>query len=142
MTYNDLYTEENSNDFMILQMEYSNTELYKEIIAFMNVAFPLWNTFEGIGNCAPQFILSTIQNLDYIDELNDKTLALIYEDISSSYIDTLKFYQIEKNSRCLDMFSSFCFNNDLDTDEWSDYEYELKFQNYKQSLKSGIIYEF
>jgi hypothetical protein len=142
MTYNDLYTEENSNDFMILQTEYINTELYKEIIAFMNVAFPLWNTFEGIGNCAPQFILSTLQNLDYIDELNDKTLTLIYEDISSSYIETLKFHQIDKNSRYLNMFSSFCFNNDLDTDEWSDYEYELKFQKYKKHLMSCITYAF
>jgi hypothetical protein len=142
MIYNDLYTEENSNDFMILQMEYSNTELYKEVISFMNVAFPLWNTFEGIGNCAPQFILNTLQNLDYIDELNDKTLALIYEDISSNYIEILKFHQIDKNSRYLNMFTSFCFNNDLDTDEWSDYEYELKFQKYKKHLMSCITYAF
>lgn len=60
--------QEKHRDYFLLINEYSGTELYKEIIHFMNLAFPEWTSNAGIGRWAAEFVLRAIQNIEYTEE--------------------------------------------------------------------------
>ena len=64
--------------------EYSGTELFREIIHFMDISFPEWKTNREIGLSAAEFISYCIEFLSQCtldkrdDELNHELLKTIY----------------------------------------------------------------
>ena len=67
-----------------------NTEVFKDIIDFMDLAFPKWRTHEGLGIFAPEFLQEIIESFSYSTDENDTTkekLEHLYSEIADRYAD-------------------------------------------------------
>lgn len=88
--------------------EYSGTELFREIIHFMDISFPEWKTNRGIGLSAAEFISYCIEFLSQCtldkrdDELNHESLKTIYLSVPEDYQRFQTEYQF--------IFSSFALS--------------------------------
>src|SRR5690606_18953598 len=82
------------SDYFILSGEHFGTELYKEIIHYMDIAFPEWTSHAGIGSWAAEFVLTGIQNLEYYGE-EEQTSAEMLRDI---YVELAVDYKSFKES--------------------------------------------
>lgn len=61
---------EKHEDFYELMEDYQRSNLFDDIIEFMDETFPEWDSNEGVGSWAAEFVLSAIHDLedDYYDE--------------------------------------------------------------------------
>jgi hypothetical protein len=75
-------------DYILLMEEYSNTELFKETILFLDIAFPEWKTNNGVGSSAAEFVLNIMnenENLAFEDSFSKDKFKELYEDIVFLY---------------------------------------------------------
>lgn len=137
-------------DYFVLMEEYSETELFKEIVHFMNMAFPEWLTNRGIGGWAAEFILTNIQDLDYFKELEDysslKKLTDCYLSVSTTYNTTKTQYSIVTNELLLQTFNNE-FEIELSDNEYLspkkfDAFYESLYTPYQNAFLNKISYNF
>ncbi|MBW2961954.1 hypothetical protein [Mesonia aestuariivivens] len=103
-------------DYYTLMEEYTGTSIYKEIIHFMYLAFPNWTSNRGIGSMAAEFVLSNIENLEYLDEdaINSK------ESLETIYLELVKRYHSFKKT--FDFSDYTRLNNEFE----QEYEEELQ----------------
>jgi hypothetical protein len=77
--------------FNKLMAEHSGTELFKEIIHFMDISFPEWKTNRGIGFSAAEFILHCIEFLSQCnlekreDEFSCESMKTLYLSVAEDY---------------------------------------------------------
>jgi len=96
-------------DYITLMREYSSNEIFEEIIHFMDLAFPEWTSNRGIGNWSAEFVLTNIQNLEFLyDEIENNSsevLKNIYLSLVYDYKRTQVEYGLMLKSRILNSFS-------------------------------------
>lgn len=127
-------------DYILLQNEYFNTEIFEEIIHFMDMAFPEWKTNKGIGMYAPEFVLTTIYNCDYLTEAETLDLNLLYAELVLEYPKSKAQYKHSFE----DYFDNYFFNmleeDSLDT--ISNQEQEELYRNYFEKFLAYAPYDF
>ena len=75
-------------DYILLMEEYSNTELFKETILFLDIAFSEWKTNKGVGSFAAEFVLNIMNENGYLEfesSFNKDKFKNLYEDIVFTY---------------------------------------------------------
>lgn len=95
------------SDYFILKKQHFGTVRYKEIIHFMDIAFPEWTSNAGIGTWAAEFVLTGIQNLECIGEeeqTSSEMLKDIYVELAEDYKSFKVFYQFHNHNTILDEF--------------------------------------
>jgi len=124
----------NSEEFLLykeLTDIYSSSEIYKEIIHFMDLAFPEWNSNYGIGKWAPEFINATIESLDFLPEFAKDTslnnLIALYGELTDSYQSYKESYQ---------KTLSIIINNEFNL------KYELEFMNLENDEITRLFNNF
>jgi len=136
----------NSEEFLLyeeLTDIYSSSEVYKEIIHFMDLAFPEWNSNYGIGKWAPEFINSTIESLDFLPEFSKDTslnnLTAIYAELIDSYHSYKESYQ-----KTLSIIIDHEFNLDYELEfiNLEDDEITQLFNDFKTNKMKLIYFQF
>lgn len=146
MDYDTLYDfRETHTDYLELISQYSETELYKEIIHCMNLLFPEWNSNYGIGCISSEFVLTTIQNLEYIEDFTDinrrEQLKTIYQELTISYKDSKLYYQsIIKDA--IDQKFKNTFTDVVDLEELCDLEYNNRYNGFVEKEMTKVFYKF
>jgi len=85
-------------DYILLMEEYSNTELFKEIILYLDKKYPEWKTNKGVGFWSAEFVLSIINQNEYLEiegNSNKEKLKDLHTDIEFNYNSFQSSYQIE-----------------------------------------------
>ena len=78
------------SDYHYLMNIHFNTEVFIDVINFMDLAFPKWRTHEGLGIFAPEFLKEIIESFLYSTDENDtpkEKLEHLYDLITDRYID-------------------------------------------------------
>jgi len=137
-------------DYFVLMEEYSETEMFKEIVHFMNMAFPEWLTNRGIGGWAAEFILTNIQDLDYFQKQKNysslKKLTDCYLCVSTAYHTTKTQYSVVANELLLQAFNHK-FEIELSDKEYLspkefDIFHESLYTQYQDTFLNKICYNF
>ena len=146
------YTQnrEEHEDYYTIMEEYSQTELFEEIIHFMDIAFPEWKSNKGIGFWAGEFVLTAILNNDHLE---DRTVCTQREMLIDLYLELVSEYKNTKAQYEFIVFESIInkFENDkefeleenehLSVKEYSVFYDEL-FSEYKKLKLEEVTYNF
>jgi len=137
-------------DYYTLIEEYNETEIYKEIIHFMYLAFPDWTSNNGIGGWAAEFVLTSIRNLEHVYEdeqmsSSDK-LKDIYTTLVDDYDDFKSMYSLSQGTRIVDVFEYECeceieSISHLEKKSY-DLEWDKLFEAFKKDYLARVIYDF
>lgn len=137
--------QEKNRDYIQLIEEYSNTEMYNEIIHFMNWFYPEWNSNYGIGEIAPEFILTAIQNLDFLGNFNEENtfenLKAVYLELADSYPKSKDWYQSNISERIYNKFNE-AYPDESELDELSQTEYDELYNEFSKNEMNKILYKF
>lgn len=96
------YIDSLNEDYEMLRNEYSVTEIFNETVHFLDWFFPYWKTNQGLGNGAPEFVLTTIRSIE--DHFYDSSQL---EGLTNLYLEITEAYQTSK-SFFIDGFTSSC----------------------------------
>jgi hypothetical protein len=127
--------------------EYSGTELFKEIIHFMEMSFPEWKSNNGIGFCAPEFILNSIEFLTECiseqrhEDLRLKSLKLLYVSVAEDY----ERFKIEYKSIFLSIVLvkfNEKFEEELEDEFLSDFRYNDLYDTFLKKELEKVAYNF
>lgn len=136
---------EKNKDYNELLENHSHTELYFEMIHFMALAFPNWNSNYGIGEIAPEFILTSIQNLDFVEDFNEgntfENLKAIYFELVDNYPKSKSWYQSHVSEKIYNKFNE-AFPDESELDELSKTDYDKLYNEFSKNEMSKILYEF
>lgn len=143
---------EQHHDFFVLANEYSGTEIFKEIILFMYEAFPEWTSNRGIGEASAEFVLTAIQNLDYVYDDDDcdydsrQSLETIFLSLPEYYKRTKEWYEMKFKIRVVEDFGRE-FDEILSEKEHlprNDFNafYDELLSNYESKRLDEITYDF
>ncbi|WP_397364507.1 hypothetical protein [Olleya sp. R77988] len=146
MDYDSIYDyRETHSDFRELICEHQGTELYQEIIHYMNWLYPKWNSNLGIGYGASEFILTAIQNLegisDFSSENRQTNLETLYEQLSFWYARTKEWYQSTLKENMYDKFKASFIDFEY-LDDICDFEHDKLYSAFVKKEMSKIYYEF
>ncbi len=133
-----------------LMEEYSQTEIFKEIISFLNKTYPKWSSNRFLGSYAAEFVETTIQTLEYLQNSEEITklemLKNIHEEIASRFNDTYFNYQSIFSEQLIINFEStfeeeLSDNSNLPYQEYSDF-YDNLFNAFEKNEMDKVIYNF
>ena len=136
--------------YINLLEEYSQTEIFKEIISFLNKTYPKWSSNHFLGAYAAEFVETIIQTLEYLQVREEHTklemLKNIHEEITSRFNDTYFNYQSIFSEQLIINFESafeeeLSDNSHLPYQEYSDF-YDKLFDAFEKNEKDKIIYNF
>ena len=148
LDYQD-YLDEHE-DYLHLMEEYSHTEIFIEIIHFMDIAFPEWITNKGVGFWAAEFVLTSIQNFEHLYEQPDfssfEILKELYLNLVAEYRNSkISFSYVVKNA-ILDDFDiahgEYLEENEHLPEHDFDALYKDLFNTYEEKYMEKIIYDF
>lgn len=138
------FTDKNC-DYIDLLENYSRTEIYFEIVHFMNWFYPEWNSNYGIGEVSAEFILTAIQNLEFLENFNKKTtfknLKAIYLELAHSYSESKAWYQSTISERIYNKFNK-TYPDEFDLNELSEIEYEELYNEFSAKEMINTYYKF
>lgn len=141
---------ETHNEYITLMEEYYETEIYTEIIHFMNIAFPEWNTNQGIGYWSAEFILTSIQNLEQLEVTETYTSKDLLEDYYKSLVEDYNRTKIEFSFSLADsILNNFNIEHQIILEEnenlpKNDFNalYDDLYETYKIKVSKEITYTF
>jgi len=137
-------------DYFVLMEEYSSTELFKEVIHFMDLAFPEWTSNRGIGGWAAEFILSNINELESFKEKEKySSLGLLrgcYLSLANEYEKTKKKYNLVVEELSLQNFQNeyeelLKENDSLSVNEYDEF-YDVLFKDFQVKSLNITTYNF
>ncbi|SHM30528.1 hypothetical protein SAMN05444484_10572 [Flavobacterium chilense] len=127
--------------------EHSETELFKEIIHFMDISFPEWKTNKGLGTSATEFILHCIDFLSQCtlekrdNEFNSESLTILYLSLAEDYERFKTEYQFIFLDFVLEKFTNE-FDEDLEDEHLTDYRYNDLYENFLNKELEKVTYDF
>lgn len=138
--------EEHSCYYRVMD-EYSGTELFKEIIHFMEMSFPEWKSNKGIGFSAAEFILNSIEFLTECiaeqrhEDLRLKSLKLLYASVAEDYERFKMEYKPIFLSIVLDKFNEK-FEEELEDEFLTDFRYNDLYDTFLNQQLGKVTYDF
>ncbi|SHG58068.1 hypothetical protein SAMN05444481_105200 [Flavobacterium frigidimaris] len=127
--------------------EYSERELFKEIIHFMDISFPEWKTNRGLGFTSLEFIRHCIDFLTLSSlEKNDKVLKLrylktVYMSLVEDYERFRMEYQFIFSSFALDKFSAE-YADEIEDEYLTDFKYNYLYNSFLNDELPKVTYDF
>ncbi|MFH6956819.1 hypothetical protein ACHRV1_05380 [Flavobacterium aquidurense] len=134
-------------EYYNLMNEHSETELFKEIIHFMDISFPEWKTNKGLGTSATEFILHCIDFLSQCtlekrgNEFNSESLAILYLSVAEDYERFKTEYQFIFSALVLEKFTAE-FEVDLEDEYLTDYRYNYLYDTFLNEELGKTTYDF
>lgn len=127
--------------------EHSETELFKEIIHFMDISFPEWKMNKGLGTSATEFILHCIDFLSQCtlekrdNELNCESLKTLYLSVAEDYERFKTEYQFIFSSLALEKFA-IEFEQELEDEYLTDFRYNDLYDTFFNQELKKVTYDF
>ena len=137
--------QEKNRDYIQLIEEYSNTEIYKETIHFMNWFYPEWNSNYGIGQYAAEFILTTIENVKSSEVYNSDSTFLFLKELYSEIVDGYKeCKKVCKFSLSERIYQNFIekHNDESELNNLSELKYNQLYNEFSASEMKKTCYTF
>ena len=137
-------------DYYTVMEQYNETELLYEILHFMDLAFPEWKSNKGIGTWAGEFVLSIIENNEYLDDREEYTfkemLTNLYIELADRYSDMQVEYSFAFDDRLISQFNidkefELKEKEHLPFEEYSVF-YDKLFFEYKSEKLGYVTYNF
>ena len=133
--------------YKTLMEEHSDTELFKELIHFMEIAFPEWKTNKGLGTTATEFISDSINFLSQCnlekrdDQLNKQSLTQIYLSLAEDYERYKIQYQSIFFENTLEKFATE-FEEELEDEFLTDFRYNDLYDNFFNQELMKVVHDF
>lgn len=133
--------------YKTLMYEHSDTELFKELIHFMDISFPEWKTNKGLGTTATEFISNSIDFLSQCnlekrdDQLNKQSLIQIYLSVAEDYERYKMQYQSIFFENTLEKFTAE-FEEELEDEYLTDYRYNDLYDSFFKYELQKVTYDF
>lgn len=130
-----------------LMENHSETELFKEIIHFMDISFPEWKTNKGLGFTSVEFIKYCIDflslcNLGRNDQvLNLKSLKTIYLSLAEDYERFRLEYQFIFSSFVLNKFT-IEYEDEIEDEYLTDFRYNCLYEFFFNQELGKVVYDF
>lgn len=127
--------------------EHSETELFKEIIHFMDISFPEWKTNKGLGFTSLEFVwhcidFLTLCNLEKNDEvLNLKSLKTVYLSLAEDYERFRIAYQSIFLAYALDKFTAE-YEDEIEDEYLTDFRYNYLYDIFLNDELQKVNYNF
>lgn len=143
------YIDSLNEDYELIRNEYADTELFKEIIHCLNWLFPNWKTNANLGHGAPEFVLTTIHQIE--DSFNNDRqvnwLKALYDEILDTYTDSKNFYFTDFQNQCHQAITNMSDDEFLDfygkeEESCSDMDLEHSYYLYKEQRLNMTPYDF
>lgn len=112
--------------------EYSNTELFKEIIHFIDIKYPEWKTNNGIGFWAGEFVCTVILNNEYLQDRDEYSFREMCETL---YKELDVHYNKTKSS------FDFIYKDVLFRDFEIKYDEELEENEHLSEAEYSVFYD-
>lgn len=133
--------------YKTLMEEHSDTELFKELIHFMDISFPEWKTNKGLGTTATEFISDSINFLSQCnlekrdDQLNKQSLTQIYLSLAEDYERYKIQYQSIFFENTLEKFATE-FEEELEDEFLTDFRYNDLYDNFFNQELMKVVHDF
>jgi hypothetical protein len=130
-----------------LMAEHSETEMFKEIIHFMDISFPEWKTNRGIGFTSAEFVSHCLDFLSQCTlgkrdhELNLESLKILYLSVAEDYDRFKKEYQFIFSSFALEKFTTE-YEDEIEDEYLTDFRYNDLYDNFLNKEFEKVIYDF
>ncbi|OXA98213.1 hypothetical protein B0A75_14815 [Flavobacterium oncorhynchi] len=130
-----------------LMNEYSGTELFKEIIHFMDMSFPEWKTNRGLGFTSLEFVRHSIDFLSQCNlEKNEKvfnigSLKIIYLSLVEDYERFKTEYKLVFSSFVLDRFTAE-YADEIEDEYLTDFRYNYLYDIFLKQEFEKVTYDF
>lgn len=118
---------EQLESYNALMNEYSETEILKEALLFMDGAFPEWNSNRGAGILSAEFLYDTLENLGYLQNGTKYTSKDILKDL---YTELVREYQLKKAYYELFLIDKISTAFDIANEEFDEENKHLSPENY------------
>lgn len=122
--YENMVNLYHDNPSMMELYEYRNSEIYREIVLFLNDFNADWRKKKELGEYAADFILRIIKEFeeDDDDESSVQWLTNIYEEIADRYSMTKSNYQFARLYDIESFFKEFKWKECIDETQGVDFE--------------------
>ncbi|WP_433832552.1 hypothetical protein [Flavobacterium anhuiense] len=133
--------------YKTLMEEHSDTELFKELIHFMDISFPEWKSNKGLGTTAIEFISDSINFLSQCnlekrdDQLNKQSLTQIYLSVAEDYERYKMQYQSIFFTNTLEKFTAE-FEEELEDEYLTDFRYNDLYDTFFNQELEKKTYDF
>lgn len=133
--------------YKTLMEEHSDTELFKELIHFMDISFPEWKMNRGLGTTATEFICDSIDFLSQCnlekrdDQLNKQSLTQIYLSVTEDYERYKMQYQSLFFEKSLEKFE-IEFEQELEDEYLTDFRYNDLYDTFFNQELKKVTYDF
>lgn len=127
--------------------EHSETELFKEIIHFMDISFPEWKTNKGLGTSATEFILHCVDFLSQCtlgkraNELNSEALTTLYVNVAEDYERFKTENQFIFSALVLEKFTTQ-FEDNFEDEYLTNYRYNHLYDTFLNEELGKVTYDF
>lgn len=104
--YKAIGNYEEHKSYYDVMNEYAESETLKEILLFMDEAFPEWKTNAGIGHWSVGLVSDMISFYGEDERSQREALIDLYADLSASYESNKTLYSLTFNDRLIVNFNS------------------------------------
>ena len=120
--YENMVNFYHDNPSMMELYEYRNTDIYREIVLFLNDFNADWRKKKELGEYAADFILRIIKEFEQENDLSVEWLSTIYEEIADRYSTTKSNYQFARMYDIESFLHEFQWRQCLDETQGVDFE--------------------
>lgn len=146
--YENMVNFYHENPSMMELYEYRNTEIYKEVVLFLNDFNSDWRRKKELGEYATDFILQIIKEFEEEQEDENQSfvqwLTNIYEEIANRYATTKSNYQFART-----MAEQYEMERFLDEYQWKKHakkiqveDFDTEYEKYKKDDDETIYLFF
>jgi hypothetical protein len=145
--YENMVNFYHDNPSMMELFEYRNTEVYQEIVLFLNDFNADWRKKKELGEYAADFILQIIKEFEEEQEDENESfiqwLTNIYEETADRYATTKSNYQFARA-----MNEQFEMERFLDDYQWQKYkkkhndDFDTAYEKYKKEDDDTVCLSF
>lgn len=132
------------NPSMMELYEYRNSEVYREIVLFLNDFNADWRKKKELGEYAAGFVLEVVKEFEDKNQPFIYWLTMIYEEIADRYSTTKSNYQFART-----MAEQYEMERFLDEYQWKKYakkiqvaDFDTEYEKYKKDDDETVCLSF
>ena len=134
--------QEENEEMVRLYETFYQTNIYNEIINFLDIAHPEWRKNKELGESAPEFILHIIamcEDQEY-ESSTVEWLTSLYEEIASEYERSKSFNQ---STRDTSLIKEFISERAIEEDDfYIEDKYQKQYEKFKLKDNEEVYWPF
>lgn len=137
------------DEYEIIRSDYSGTELLSEVVHCLDWLFPAWKTNAGLGESAPEFVLSILRLTEDTFNVGSQSewLHHIYEEVLDVYSTSRELNLFVFKEKCNDKIMNMSDDEFLKTfgkeeRDMTSMELSNAFESYQNELLNVEVNDF